>query len=198
MTVRHLNDEDRAEIWALHGQGYLATEIHKKTGRSFTTVTALIKRHGGIRPALRSEPTGRRLDDGDRDEIALGLAASDTYVTIAERIGRHHSTVSSEVGRNGGRHKYRSTAGAIESHNTWIRNRVSLQSYTTRNRPASTRSHSASGKPRRAGPGRAPVLSHARQVWVSSSLGRAAHGGGSGECDDNSLDPVSAATNCSR
>jgi IS30 family transposase len=49
MTFRHLNDEDRAEIWDLHGQGFLATEIHKKTGRSCATVTALIKRHGGIR-----------------------------------------------------------------------------------------------------------------------------------------------------
>jgi hypothetical protein len=39
MTFRHLNDEDRAEIWDLYGQGYLATEIHKKTGRSFATVT---------------------------------------------------------------------------------------------------------------------------------------------------------------
>lgn len=110
MTFRHLNDEDRAEIWALHGQGYLATEIHKKTGRSFTTVTALIKRHGGIRPARPPKPTGHRLDDGDREEIALGIAAGDTYVTIAERIGRHHSTISREVGRNGGRRRYRSTA----------------------------------------------------------------------------------------
>lgn len=110
MTFRHLNDEDRAEIWELHGQGYLATEIHKTTGRSFTTVTALINRHGGIRPARPPKPTGRRLDDADREEIALGIAAGDTYSAIADRIGRHHTTVSREVGRNGGRLKYRATA----------------------------------------------------------------------------------------
>jgi len=106
----HLNDEDRDRIWELHGQGFLATEIHKKTGRSFATVTALIKRHGGIRPARHPEPTGRRLSDADREEIALGISAGDTYTVIAQRIGRHHSTVSREVCRNGGRRKYRATA----------------------------------------------------------------------------------------
>ena len=110
MTFRHLNDEDRTEIWDLHGRGHLAAEIHKKTGRSFATVTALIKRHGGIRPARPPEPTGHRLDIGDREEIALGIAAGDTYGAIAERIGRHHSTVSREVNRNGGRCNYRATA----------------------------------------------------------------------------------------
>ena len=95
--TRHLNDQDREQIWKLHGQGFLATETHQKTGRSFATVTALIKRHGGTRPARPSQPTGRRLSDSEREEIALGLSAGDTFVAIAERIGRHHSTVSREV-----------------------------------------------------------------------------------------------------
>jgi len=83
---------------------------HKKTGRSFTKVTALIKRHGGTRPARHPGSAGRRLSDDDREEIALGLSAGDTFVVIAERIGRHHSTVSREVARNGGRSKHRATA----------------------------------------------------------------------------------------
>jgi transposase, IS30 family len=107
LTFKHLNDQDRDEIWDLHGQGYLPTEIHKKTGRAYATVVALIVKHGGVRPARPRATTGKRLSDLDREDIAFGVASGDTYVAIGDRIGRHHSTVSREVSRNGGRQKYR-------------------------------------------------------------------------------------------
>jgi IS30 family transposase len=53
------------------------------------------------------EPGPSRLGLEDREEIALGLVAGDTYAGIAERIGRAGSTVYREVDRNGGPKTYR-------------------------------------------------------------------------------------------
>ncbi|MER7690351.1 helix-turn-helix domain-containing protein [Streptomyces sp. NPDC097610] len=43
----------------------------------------------------------------EREEISRGLAADDSFRAIAGRMGRAPSTVSREVGRHGGREKYR-------------------------------------------------------------------------------------------
>jgi transposase, IS30 family len=48
-----------------------------------------------------------RLSPQDREEISRGLAAELSFRRIAGRIGRDHSVVSREVGRNGGRARYR-------------------------------------------------------------------------------------------
>ncbi|WP_457473290.1 helix-turn-helix domain-containing protein [Streptomyces sp. TE4109] len=43
----------------------------------------------------------------EREEISRGLAAGDSFRAIAGRLGRAPSTVSREVGRHGGRERYR-------------------------------------------------------------------------------------------
>jgi IS30 family transposase len=43
----------------------------------------------------------------EREEISRGVAAGESYRQIAARLGRAPSTVSREVTRNGGRHRYR-------------------------------------------------------------------------------------------
>lgn len=48
-----------------------------------------------------------RLTNGDREEISRGLASDESMTAIAGRIGRSPSTVSNEVGRNGGIFGYR-------------------------------------------------------------------------------------------
>jgi hypothetical protein len=50
---------------------------------------------------------GRRLTEADRRQIAEGLAQGLDYAGIARRLGRPTSTVSREVGRNGGPGRYR-------------------------------------------------------------------------------------------
>ncbi len=44
---------------------------------------------------------------GEREEISRGLAAGDSFRAIARRLNRAVSTVSQEVGRHGGRRRYR-------------------------------------------------------------------------------------------
>ncbi len=53
-----------------------------------------------------------QLADDDRDEIMMGLAREESFRVIGRRLGRHHSVISREVGRNGGREGYRSRAAA--------------------------------------------------------------------------------------
>lgn len=48
----------------------------------------------------------------EREEISRGCAEGETFTSIADRIGRHKSTVSREVGRHGGRDDYR----AFQAH----------------------------------------------------------------------------------
>lgn len=43
----------------------------------------------------------------EREEIRYGIIRGETVTTIADRIGRHRSTVSAEISRNGGRDAYR-------------------------------------------------------------------------------------------
>jgi len=46
----------------------------------------------------------------EREEISRGVAAGESCRQIAARLGRAPSTVSRELGRNGGRHRYRAQA----------------------------------------------------------------------------------------
>jgi IS30 family transposase len=47
------------------------------------------------------------LSVAEREEISIGLARDEDIRVIARRLGRHPSTVSQEVARNGGRKRYR-------------------------------------------------------------------------------------------
>ncbi|QVQ54163.1 helix-turn-helix domain-containing protein [Spiractinospora alimapuensis] len=46
---------------------------------------------------------GARLSATERAQIAEGLGRRESYAVIAQRLGQPTSTVSREVGRNGGR-----------------------------------------------------------------------------------------------
>ncbi len=52
---------------------------------------------------------GVRLGVEERETIALALAREEPFAEIGRRLGRPTSTVSREVGRNGGRSGYRAT-----------------------------------------------------------------------------------------
>ena len=54
--------------------------------------------------------SGKELTDDDRDYIMMAVARNESFRDIASCLGRHHSVISREVGRNGGRESYRARA----------------------------------------------------------------------------------------
>ena len=104
----HLTVEQRQLALRLKARGLSLREIGPRVGCSHQGV-ALIVRYAPRRPV---HPDGRvpgpgRLTVADREEIALGLHAGESFAVIAARLGKATSTVSREVAGNGGRAGYR-------------------------------------------------------------------------------------------
>jgi IS30 family transposase len=104
----HLTVEQRQLALRLKARGLSLREIGPQVGCSHQGV-ALVVRHASRRP-LRHDwwvPGPGRLTLADREEITIGLHDGDSFTAIAGRLGKAVSTVSREVGANGGRDGYR-------------------------------------------------------------------------------------------
>src|SRR5688500_15808959 len=66
----------------------------------------MLKTQGGIAPPHRRR-SRLALTPDEGEEISRALGAGESLGAIAARLGRSPSTVSREVGRNGGRQGYR-------------------------------------------------------------------------------------------
>ena len=75
--------------------------------------------HGGIRPAARRR-SRLALTLSERDEISRGLTAHQSTRSMARLLGHSPSTVSREIGRNGGYDRYRA---ALADEKAWVRAR---------------------------------------------------------------------------
>ena len=87
----------------LRKRGLSLREISKELACSTTIVTAVLnspERHQG--DPLEREPRDGRLRIEKREEILIGLRAGDSMSEIARGLGRSASTVTGEVGANGG------------------------------------------------------------------------------------------------
>jgi len=104
----HLSVEQRQLALRLKARGLSLREIGPQVGCSHQGV-ALIVRHASRRPVHHHEwvPGPGRLTLADREEIALGLRAGESFTVIAARLGKAVSTVSREVAADGGRGAYR-------------------------------------------------------------------------------------------
>jgi IS30 family transposase len=104
-----LSVQEQDEVWARWRQGESLRLIARRLGKRGPSVRAFVLQTGGVqrhppRRALRS------LSMAEREEISRGVAAGEPCRQIAARLGRAPSTVSRELARNGGRHRYRAQA----------------------------------------------------------------------------------------
>jgi len=103
----HLTLGQRATVRAMRAEGRTLKEIGAAVSCSQTTAR-MVLRDNYKRPAKAGgEATGRgRLCLVEREKIMVGVACGETFTAIAGRLGRVISTVSREVGDNGGRDHY--------------------------------------------------------------------------------------------
>jgi IS30 family transposase len=78
-------------------------------GRDHAVIHWVVRSRGGVAPPVRRRAP-RTLSRAERETISRGLAAARDFAAIAIGLGRPTSAVSREVGRNGGRGRYRAEA----------------------------------------------------------------------------------------
>ena len=109
----------RQELWDRYQRGESLNAIARALGKRSSSIYNHLRPTGGIRPVPKKR-SRLALTLAEREEISRGIAAEHSIREIARIIGRAASTVSREVGRNGGCVRYR----AVEADKSaWDRGR---------------------------------------------------------------------------
>jgi len=103
---RNVSNAERLEIRRRNAAGETRDAVAQAVGRRPRTVWVVLRDAGGL-PPRRVARSPLRLSPAEREEISRGLLAGESYRQISRRLGRAASTVSREVGANGGRRRYR-------------------------------------------------------------------------------------------
>ena len=99
----------RAEMWDRWQRGESMHAIARQFDRGHSSVHRILAASGGIRPPPRRRArVALRLSE--REEISRGIVGGLSVRAMAAQMGRSPSTVSREIRRNGGRHRYRASA----------------------------------------------------------------------------------------
>jgi transposase, IS30 family len=101
-----LTTAELEEIWRRRADGEPAWLIARHMGRSRRAVRDWVMLTGGIPPRKPRRPRSA-LTAVEREEISRGMALGGSCAAVAKRLGRARSSISREVGRNGGREHYR-------------------------------------------------------------------------------------------
>ncbi len=113
-----MSSEQKKELWRRWREGQSLSEIGRALGKVPGSVHHVVAARGGIAPVSRCR-SRLALGSAEREEISRGVAVGESVRVIAARLGRAPSTVSREVGRNGGREAYRAqSADAAAWHRT--------------------------------------------------------------------------------
>ena len=99
----------RAEIWERWRRGDSMHDIGRLFDRGHSSIFSVLAPTGGIRPPVRRR-SRLALTLGEREEISRGLVAGRSLRSMAQALGRSPSTLSREIGRNGGSGRYRAAA----------------------------------------------------------------------------------------
>ena len=94
----------------------------KLAGIGVSTVGLYVRGKRGPMPSERKRRAGA-LSVSEREEIRVGVTAGESDAAIAERIGRHRSTVWREIARNGGRGHYRAAKAEVRAGQSALRPR---------------------------------------------------------------------------
>ena len=107
---------ERSALWEGWKRGLSLVDIGRGLGRRACSVLWVIRSTGGYAPRARRR-AARALQPTEREEISRGIAARMSIRDIAHRLGRSPSTISREVGRNGGRQAYRAATADAQAWN---------------------------------------------------------------------------------
>lgn len=99
----------RAEIWDRWQRGESMSSIGRCFDRESSSIFSVLSPSGGIRPAERKR-SASSLSLVEREEISRGLTLGLSLRGIAGQLGRAPSSISREVGRNGGADRYRAVS----------------------------------------------------------------------------------------
>ena len=108
---RQFTIEELTSLWQAWKRGESLSQIGRSLGRQPATILQVVRRRGGCAPKPQCR-SAQALRFSEREEISRELAAGASIRQIARQLGRAPSTISREVGRNGGIQGYR--AGRAE------------------------------------------------------------------------------------
>ncbi len=111
-----LSSEQKRELWNRWKAGESLSEIGRALGKQPGSIHGVVASNGGYVPATRCR-SSRVLSFTEREEISRGLAEGASLRTIAGRLRRTPSTISREVRRHGGRHRYRAARADEQAWN---------------------------------------------------------------------------------
>ena len=105
---RRVDPETCGRIIGLAAKGLNYEEIGREVGRVAEVVRRVVVPFGGVwRSDTRWDPSPARLSLAERIEIRVGLETGCSFAQLGRDLGRSTSTISREVGANGGRDGYR-------------------------------------------------------------------------------------------
>ena len=99
---------ERAVIWDRWRKGETIHQIAGLFDRGHSSIQRILAESGGIRPAERRR-SKLALTLSEREEISRGVVAGSSIRSIAAALGRAPSSISRELGRNGGPGSYRAS-----------------------------------------------------------------------------------------
>lgn len=107
-TRTYYTATQKALMWERWKDGWTLQQIGKLFDRGHTSIQKILSTTGGIRPPERRR-CATALTLAEREEISRALTVGQSMRSVATRLGRAPSTISREIGRNGGQDAYRAT-----------------------------------------------------------------------------------------
>lgn len=104
----YYTEAQKALMWDRWQKGESLHAIARLFGRHHPSIQRILAQSGGIRPAARRRSC-LALTLAEREEISRSVVAGRTIRLMAVSLRRAPSTISREIGRNGGRQGYRAS-----------------------------------------------------------------------------------------